>query len=532
MPTKVDKSKLTPDQKKNLLDKDWRVNHLYKIKDKHSNLLTFKRNRAQEHFNLHKHTRNIILKARRLGFTTFECIDSLDDVLWTPNFNMLFLSYDADSAIEIFDDKVKYAWDNYYPELKMYKLDADRANKLKFEFGDGTSSSILVRTKGRSGSYNRLHISEFGKICKESPAKAKEIISGTIQAVPTGCRVDVESTAEGDFGAFNDMFWNAWNRGAPTNTSEYKAHFYNWTWDDEEIAKVEATIPFDQMKEGEKFQKYKAIHKLTDIQITFYYLKWIELERDWKLLQQEYPTTPEEAFISSGNKLFDTDKLKIQQERYVREPEKEGNWKIFEPYMVGHNYAMGVDPAEGTGGDNSACVIWDFTLKPRIVATFKSDSCPPDQLAYECREYGMRYRNCLIGVERNNHGHAVIQKLREIYDEDRIYKEIRYDKEEDQETEKFGWLTHKANKPKMLYDLASVINDEFVEIPDQELLFELRTYEREDLSDIRYDPEAIKHWDSVIASAIGFQMRGYIEDYEGEIKTVSKPTYVDIHSEI
>ena len=76
-----------------LKDKEWRISHLYKIRTKDSQLVRFKRNRAQEHFNKHKHTRNIVLKSRQLGFTTDETIDSLDDTLFNKNFDTLFIAH-------------------------------------------------------------------------------------------------------------------------------------------------------------------------------------------------------------------------------------------------------------------------------------------------------------------------------------------------------------------------------------------------------------------------------------------------------
>jgi len=300
--TKIDKDILLSTR---LLDKSWRMGLLYKISDKKSNSVQFKMNKAQEHFNANKHSRNIILKSRQLGFTTFETVDMLDDCLFTPNFSGLLISYDKDSAKDIFTNKIDYAWKNFPEELKrMYKMDAERQNMLRFDFQNGTYSNISVRTSGRSATHNRVHISEFAKICRTRPDKAEEIMTGTIPAVPMGGRVDIESTAEGARGDFHDMFWEAYNRGtASLRPTEYKAHFYNWQWDTEEIATIESVatdLPRD-------FKAYQKEHGLTDIEITYYYYKWLSLARDWQRLNREYPTTPEEAFSASlkGNYYFD-----------------------------------------------------------------------------------------------------------------------------------------------------------------------------------------------------------------------------------
>ncbi len=273
-----------------LLDKEWRMAHLYKIRNKNQELVQFKRNKAQQHYALHKHTRNLILKSRQLGFTTDEAVDSLDDTLFTRNMECLLIAHGLKPAEDIFDKKIELAWKSMHQDLRsLWKVDTNTAQALKFEFGDGTFSSISVSTSGRSGTYNRVHVTEFANICRKYPEKAREIIEGTIPAVPTHGRVDIESTSEGASGRFYEMCMEAYQRGEPTNPLEFKFHFYNWTWD-EEIDNMKAVaVPAE-------FKIYQATHSLTDVQITYYYYKWISLNKDWNALHREFPTTPEEAF--------------------------------------------------------------------------------------------------------------------------------------------------------------------------------------------------------------------------------------------
>lgn len=273
-----------------LLDKEWRIENLYVIRDKEQNLIPFVRNKAQKHFAQNRHSRNLILKSRQLGFTTYEALDSLDDTLFTRNMECLMIAHGIKPAENIFDVKVELAWKNLPKEIKkLYRVDANTAQTLKFEFGDGTFSSISVSTSGRSGTYNRLHITEFAEVCRKYPEKAREIIEGTLPAVPTHGRVDIESTSQGASGRFYDMFMEAYQRGEPVLPIQYKAHFYNWTWDEEIEGIKVAAMPSE-------FKAYQVLHKLTDKQVTYYYYKWVSLNRDWNALHREYPTTPEEAF--------------------------------------------------------------------------------------------------------------------------------------------------------------------------------------------------------------------------------------------
>ncbi len=405
------------------------------------------------------------------------------------------------------------AWENFPQDLKdKISVETSRATQFKIGFGKDREggehfSSVLVRTKGRSGTFNRVHVSEFAKICKQEPSKAREIISGTIQAVPLGGRVDIESTAEGDIGDFHDMFWEAWERGEPQRPVDYKAHFYNWRYDDDEL---EGIIP--ELDLPSEFKDYKREHSLTNREITYYYYKWLSLNRNWSLLRQEYPTTPEEAFVSSGDKFFDVDFLKkLRREN----PKKVGEWRYYAEYKPGHRYALGADVGEGIGKHGSAVVIVDFdwkidigavsVTKPKVVADYWSNHIAADQFAYEIKNGGTKYGNCLAAVERNNHGHATLSTLKGIYNN--IYVEIKPEFKEDRHTERLGWHTNAATKPKMMHELRTAFNEELLLVPSRELQRELWTYPKPDLGVTKFHQDDEHHWDRVIALAIAWQMR-------------------------
>lgn len=212
-------------------------------------------------------------------------------MLFTRNQECLLIAHNLEAGTSIFDKKVELAWNNLPQEIRdLYKVDANSSKTLKFEFGDGSFSSIAVDTSGRSGTYNRVHVTEFADLCRKYPDRAQDIIEGTIPAIPTNGRLDIESTSQGASGKFYDMCMEAMERGDPKYPEEYKFHFYNWTWD-EIIATIipETNLPL-------KFKEYQIIHHLSDQEITYYYKKWLSLNKDWNSLRKEYPTTPEEAF--------------------------------------------------------------------------------------------------------------------------------------------------------------------------------------------------------------------------------------------
>ncbi len=285
-----------------LKDKAWRINNLYKIRNKEGKLVKFVRNRAQKHYGDNAWYRNLVLKSRQLGFTTYEAIDALDDVLFTPNMDALMIAHNLEAGESIFNKKIGFAWEKLPLEIRsLYGVDAKTSKTLKFGFGEKGFSSIAVDTSGRSGTYQRVHITELADIAKKYPKKIPDIIEGTIPAIPTTGRLDIESTSQGASGEFYEMFMEAWERGEPTIPQQYKAHFYNWTWDDEEMAKIQV-IPFSDMDQREKFEVYAEKHSLSQVEISYYYQKWLSLNKKWNALKREYPTTPQEAFdaVSEG----------------------------------------------------------------------------------------------------------------------------------------------------------------------------------------------------------------------------------------
>lgn len=283
------------------------------------------------------------------------------------------IAHNLEAGESIFSKKIAFAWDKLPEEIKsLYGVDNKTTKTLKFDFGTKGFSSLAVDTSGRSGTYQRVHITELADISKKYPKKVPEIIEGTIPAVPTTGRVDVESTSQGANGEFYEMFMEAWEHGTPTHPLEYKAHFYNWTWDDEELNSI-IPIAYKDMTQREKFKVYAERYKLTDVQITYYYLKWLSLNKNWNSLKREYPTTPQEAFdaVSEGTYYGETIGLMEQNGQiglypHQRELKVHTVWDL----GVGKNMVVGfyqrdtvnnrvrkIDYLEGQGAEGLADLI-------------------------------------------------------------------------------------------------------------------------------------------------------------------------------
>ncbi len=76
--------------------------------------------------------------------------------------------------------RVKQAYDGLPDGIKgLINAENDTSQMLKFSNG----SSLRIGTLMRSSTLQYLHISEFGKVCAKYPDKAREIITGSLNAL-------------------------------------------------------------------------------------------------------------------------------------------------------------------------------------------------------------------------------------------------------------------------------------------------------------------------------------------------------------
>lgn len=288
-----------------LSNKWYRINTLYKIKDKNGKTRTFRPNKQQRERFIRGHCRNVILKARQLGFTTFEMIDALDDCLFTENFAAGCIAHALEDAKDIFRNKIKFAYDQLRKGswmtifaaigMKLPAPTSDRGEAYVFDNG----SSIRVSTSYRGGTLQRLHVSEFGKICRKYPDKAQEIVTGAFEAVGIGNQVTLESTAEGREGYFHDYCAIAQKlaeAGKLPTVMDFQFHFFPW-WDEPGYRLDPAGVVIPSWLYT-YFAELEAKYEIkTDAAQQAWYAKKAEVLKDD--MKREYPSTPDEAFAQS-----------------------------------------------------------------------------------------------------------------------------------------------------------------------------------------------------------------------------------------
>lgn len=527
------------DNPKLLKNKRWRMTHLYIINTKSDGKRVFKLTRAQEHFLDNLRNRNILVKSRQLGFSTLITIYILDDVLFEESLDAISVAHIKEGMIDIFDKKAKFAISNMPQAIQdQFGISQNSKTKMQRNFANGSTSNFTVALSGRSGTYQRVHISEMGKLSKLFPARAEEVISGTLPAVPSDGIIFIESTAEGATGVFYDMYMEALEAKRKGIEGLFKVqfypHFYNWTYDDMELSKImpEDIIPVQSMDTNDdiNWDTYQQLHHLTDVEMTYYYRRWIQCKRDINILNQEYPTTVDEAFVSTGKPYFDMRKI-FEYKAVAEEPQRHStiDRKIVEEYngplMVykkpepNRTYVIGADTAEGlSNGDASTMCVID--VETRDICALYQNQIPPDEFYLACFAVGTWYNNAILAVEVNKDGLWVNNELeRDGYPN--LYFRQKLDDITKSMNKIFGWKTDKSSRDSMLTELRAVFNE--YGIKSLPLLDEMQKFVR----NTRGKPEATngEHDDLIIAAAIAYQVRKlwFVENFR-PLPTENKPT--------
>ena len=471
-----------------LKDKWWRMNHLYKIKTKEGTLSTLKANKVQEHYFKAKgnHNRHMVLKARQLGFSTWELIEKLDYACFTPNVNVAIIAHKKEKVQSLFEI-VRLAYENM-PDLVKPKVSLDNRNELHFP---DLNSKIYVALDTRSETVHNLHVSELAFL-----ERAYERMLGILESVPKQGIITFESTANGMVGYYFDQ-WE-------TDNQFYK-HFYNWTWDEEYSLETDKTIEELEAEYRLICIKYELIENIRErFSLTKEQFAWyVEKAKAQKeMVKQEYPTTAEEAFISTGRNVFHISDIQ-KHEPIDPVARKYDSLLVWEEPLAGFKYVIGCDPAEGLGGDNAVIQVLNAYTGFQA-AEMAVNHVPTDELGGYLIDIGNYYNKAYIVPEINAIGLAVVNHIKNKYYN--IYRREVWDKVKKDKKQLLGWKTTMTTKPKLIMDLEEAVRNQDIEINSVETLKELRTFVRTDESGRQgYGAEGDYYDDRVIALGLAVQ---------------------------
>lgn len=314
-------------------DPKWRLNHLYWITDKSGSKQLFKLNWAQEKLYADIHYCNLILKARQLGISTFVSLLFLDRCLFNSNMHAGIIAHTREDAEMLFR-RVKFAYDNLPIEIKALRV-ANTANARELHLGNG--SMLRVGTSMRSSTLQYLHISEFGKICAKYPDKAREIITGALNAIAPGQYVFIESTAEGREGYFYEMCKEAQAaRDANKQLSplDFRFHFFPWWLHKDYKLDSEAQVehPYNDYFDALESQ----INLKLDPSQKAWYMKRASTQGED--MKREFPSTPDEAFEVSNEGLYYGKQIaESRKEGRIRRVYYDANVPVHTAWDLGYN---------------------------------------------------------------------------------------------------------------------------------------------------------------------------------------------------
>ena len=465
--------------------------------------------------NKNKPLRLIILKCRQIGASTWA--SSFIYHRTTTNFyhRSMQIADNRDNTNGLFD-MVKH-FHEFTPEqlrpIKRYSnakaLIFENPDSLRRAKNPGLMSGIIVatagrNTAGRSKTIQSLHCSEVAYW-----ADAGKLITGLFQSVPykKDTAIILESTANG-IGGLGAEFHQRWVK-AQNGDSGFIPVFFKWT----DNPDYEIEPPFDfAITEQEK--KMVILHpELTPRKLQFRRYKIANemgsaVVEPEKQFMQEYPLTPEEAFISSGNTVYDIVRIQKDIQRALAVTLLEipdrfrkwgGKWQIFKTPEKDCVYAIGADVAEGLvqGDLSSFCVL---SKEGEHIASW-AGTIPPDRFGMLLVEVGLWYNRALIAAEQNNHGIAVNNKIRDLKYFNVYTRQVKEERSENY-TQKIGWLTTAKSKYEALDEFTALWRDDIFQIKDVELLREMSTIYVGDDGGVNLNSK-----DRVVAAMIAHQGR-------------------------
>jgi hypothetical protein len=458
---------------------------MLRIRDKDGQLCKLVLNHAQQDLERTSTRRNIVLKARQLGVTTYVAARFFINCITREGTLSVQVAHDQRSAEEIFRI-VHRLLDNLPPPLRKGALVTSRANVRQIVF-PVFDSEYRVETAadpnaGRGLTIHNLHCSEVARW----PRDVSETLASLRAAVPPDGEIFLESTANGAGGTFYDE----WQRAPQTG---YSRHFYPWWWEPTYCRRVKIV----QFTEEE--MDLMRLRGLEPAQIAFRR----EMRANFRnRAPEEYAEDPESCFLASGECVFDAQivEQRRQQPAPVVQSDDNGRLLTFFPPITrgvgysGKQYIVGVDPAGGgTDGDYSCAQV--IEQDNGLQCAELHGHFPPQDLAARVALLAHKYNDALVAIERNNHGHAVLAHLLMTQGYTNVYKADGQP----------GWVTNVATRPRMLEQFGAMLSAAPYMFLSPRLLEECRTFIRH--PDGSCSAANGTHDDTVMAMAIAQAVR-------------------------
>lgn len=463
-----------------LADPQWRLNHIYSVVNKAGQRVGYFPNSIQRLILKEHEKRKMILKARQFGVSTHCLIELLDFTMFNPDVTTCILAHEQDAIAKLF--RIPTRAYEFLPEELKPRLSRGGGSKYEMYFPK-INSRIYCDLSVRGDTIQRLHVSEAAFI------KDQDELLATLQAVPLDGYVTLETTPNGMGSYYYDMWSDP--------KQQYSKLFFPWyLFPDYQIPCAPLEMSQDEVDLCHRV-KAKYGFNLSYAQINYRRTKQSELG---KLFAQEYPEDDITCFLASGSAAINLFKVKEQMDKKKSPIAETATFRQFVPYKKDRLYVCGADPAEGVGGDSSVGVIMDAKTREEC-AVIWSNQWSPYQFAHELDDFCKLYTSGgrplpLLGVERNNHGHAVLLEL-EFHIQ---YENLFYT---DEERTRAGWLSDKVTRPILMDCFIDGVENRTIILHDPDTHSECLTLIVENG---KAQAAKGKHDDRVMATGVAVQM--------------------------
>ena len=451
--------------------------------------------------------RAIILKARQQGISTYCAGRVFWKTYFTPHARSVVMAHDSATSDALFNlskNIIRNMRSSYKPnEVKSNAKEIVISSPhFKKESGEKPISSYRLYTAGspeagRGTTPTIAHLSEVAFWQHD-----EKILAGLFQGISEapGTEVILESTANGAQGEF----YRLW-KGALDGENEYLPIFLPWFTTSEYYR--EPPEGFERSSEEELLVEQ---HNLNNGQL---YWRRLKIAEGGELkFRQEYPATPDEAFITAGKSVFAMDKvnslLPVVPDKTMLfdfnsltwEPSKDGNLEIWEYPDWDSNYVIAADVALGVGQDYSAAVVMDTDRK--VIGLFRDSYIDPSKFGDLLFYLGRYYNNALLTVESNSMGVATLSRLAQM-NYINLYKQTKISSISKEEGMVPGFRTTQVTKPHIIGNLKNAVENDDIWIASKTIIQELKDYVSTDSG--RTEAAAGCHDDTIMATAIALE---------------------------
>jgi hypothetical protein len=412
---------------------------------------------VEREYNAGRPLRFVVLKARQVGISTAtEALLFLWAFLYRGS-NSLVISYEDPQAQELFQ-MMKTYWDNW-PHRSLYTLQYSTKRQLRWL---ETKSQVRVATAknvggARGSTVHALHASEVAFW-----ADPETLWVGLNQTIPSrhGTLVVLESTANG----IGNWFHEQWTQ-ADNQESEFIPLFFPY-YRHYEYRMATTLSTRSELNADERNLLRLMLTEGADNDTCYRTIAW----RRWAIINkcngdlpyfmQEYPATPDEAFIATGRPIFPAQRVRDAYTRrtgavgrlfrnavgrVVFEPDPSGPLTIY--VRPNHSddredrYFIGGDPSETVAGDPGCMQVLN-RQSYEIVAVWH-DRVNPIYFAEQMILLGDFYNHCTICPEVEGGGQACIGYITKS-----AYGNVWRDKRPDRirAGNVFGWSTNQTRK--------------------------------------------------------------------------------------